>query len=103
MTLQELYTLLCTTGYQVAYESFTEATVPAMPFICYAEVGSNNFGADGKVFYPVKRIEVQLFTNKKDVEAEQKIETALSNIYWSKEGTCNDAELCFRTIYTIEI
>lgn len=103
MSLEQLYTLLTSTGYSVAYQSFKESNVPAMPFLCYAEVGSNNFAADGKVYCPVKRVEVQLFTATKDIEAETKVETALSNLFWDKEPEYIEEELCYRTIYTIEI
>lgn len=103
MTLADLYTLLTSTGYSVAYEHFTEANVPAMPFICYAEVGSSNFAADSKVYLPVKRIEIQLFTKSKDTVAESAVETALANLFWQKECEFSDDELCYRTIYTVQI
>lgn len=102
MTLKEIKELLEASGYPVAYEHFEETEVPSMPFICYAEVGSNNFGADGVVYQPIKRIEVQLFTKKKDIEAEGKVEEALSSLFWQKDIEFSDDELCYRTIYTLE-
>lgn len=102
MTLKEVKELLETAGYPVAYEHFEEAVVPSMPFICFAEVGSNNFGADGRVYQPIKRIEIQLFTKKKDIEAEGNVEQALSSLFWQKDIEYSDDELCYRTIYQIE-
>lgn len=103
MTLAELYTQLQSTGYSVAYQHFEESNVPSMPFICYAEIASNNFGADNKTYFPIKRAEIQLFTKKKDTEAEGKVETALTDLYWTKECEFHDDELCYRTIYTISL
>lgn len=103
MTLAELKTLLDTTTYSVAYQHFPESNVPTMPFICYMETGSDNFAADGKVYEPVKMIQIQLFTKTKDTVAEGKVETALQNIYWNKTAEYNDDERCYRVVYEIEI
>ncbi len=105
MTLAEFNTLLATTGYDVAYEHFPETEVPTMPFICYAETGSDNFGADGIVYQPIKVLQVQLFTKTKDTVAEGKLENVFeaSRIYWEKESEYNENELCYRVIYNIEI
>lgn len=103
MTLAELKTLLDTTTYRVAYEHFPESDVPAMPFICYAETGSDNFAADGKVYEPIKTVQVQLFTKNKDTVAEGKVETALQNLFWNKTAEYNKDELCYRTVYELEI
>ena len=103
MTLASLKTLLETTKYPVAYQFFPEEVAPDMPFICYAETGSDNFAADGKVFLPVKVVEVQLFTKYKDTTAEGALETALKSMYWTKECEYLEDEICHRTIYSIEI
>ena len=102
MTLAGLKTLLETTKYSVAYQSFPESDVPDMPFICFAEVGSDNFAADGKVYLPVKVVEVQLFTKKKDTTAEAAVESALQDLYWTKECEYIEDELCHRIVYSIE-
>lgn len=103
MELSEINTLLQTTGYSVAYQHFDERDIPSMPFICYSEVGSDNFGADGIVYHPIKRIEVHLFTKKKDTTAEGKVEQALSSLFWQKSSEWNEDELCYRTIYDLEV
>jgi len=102
MTLAEYAAVLETTGLPVAYLAFDETDVPEMPFITYQETGSNNFGADGKVYQPVKQIQVDLFSNKKDIVAETKLEEAFNNasIFWQKVQTVDDDEDC--QIYTYE-
>lgn len=103
MTLTEFAKQLQTSGLPVAYEHFDEQDVPEMPFVCYAEVGSNNFMADNKVYSPIKKVDVQLFTSRKDIEAEEKLEEALGDFSWNKECEFVDEEVCYRTIYTVEI
>lgn len=103
MTLEEFAQILESTGLPVAYQAFDAKDCPDMPFIVYQETGSNNFGADGVVYQPIKRIQVDLFTSKKDIATETKIEAAFQNavIFWQKVLTTEDAEAC--TIYTYEI
>lgn len=103
MTLEALRIQLETSGMRVAYEHFDENDVPTMPFVCYAETGSNNFAADGVVYEPVKVVEVQLFSKIKDLTAEAKLEASMSNLFWTKESEWNEDELCYRVIYTIQI
>lgn len=103
MTLAEFAQILESTGLPVAYQAFEAESCPDMPFITYQETGSNNFGADGVVYQPIKRMQVDLFTSKKDITAENKLEAAFQNavIFWQKVLTAEDAEAC--TIYTYEI
>lgn len=103
MTIKEFHDLLSTTELPVAYERFKEKGCPNMPFICYHQIGTNNYAADGKVHEVVKRMEVQLFTKKKDINAEGKVEQALSSLFWQMDSEWNEDELCYRIIYTVEI
>lgn len=103
MTLEALRIQLETSGMRVAYEHFDVNDVPTMPFVCYAETGSNNFAADGKVYEPVKVVEVQLFSKIKDLTAEANLEASMSNLFWTKESEWNEDELCYRVIYTVQI
>ena len=105
MTLIEFANILETTGLPVAYLSFDESDVPDMPFIVYQETGSNNFGADGIVYQPVKQIQVDLFTNKKDIAAEEALETAFKDavIFWQKVQSVDDNEAYQRYTYEVEV
>lgn len=52
------------------------------PFICYLLPGSDNFAADGKVYHKISRVNVELYTDKKDLNAEQKVEDALDALHF---------------------
>lgn len=103
MTLAQLKTTLETSGYPVAYRAFPEADAPAMPFICYMATTTDNFGADGKVYEVVQFVEVQLFTEHKDLAAEANLEAALADVFWQKDEELIEDELCYRIIYTITL
>lgn len=91
--------------YPTAYWSFPEKKAPKMPFITYFENGSDNFGADNKVFYGKKMVSVELYTKKKDPKAEANVEAALNeaDIYWEKTETHLDDENAYEVIYSIEV
>ena len=101
MTLDNLNKLLKTTGYPVAYNVFKTPKKP--PFICYLVVGSNNFFADGRVYLSVNRVQVELYTSKKDIYAESKVEQALSSMYWQKSEEYIEDQGAYEVIYEIEV
>lgn len=105
MNLQEFKGILDVSGMPVAYLAFPADHCPAMPFITFQETGSNNFGADGKVFQKVKTMQVDLFTATKQPDAEEALEDALDDaeIFWNKFQTIDDNESCQRYTYEVEI
>jgi len=75
MTLEEFYTMLKATGLPVAYSHFNETVEP--PFIAYLVDGSSNFFADNKVYQKFDGVRVELYTTKKDLLSEGKLESVL--------------------------
>ena len=61
---------------------------PDPPYMAFMETGSDNFGADNKVYYKKKDFVVELYIKKNDYESEEKLENALdeNEIYWEKGG-----------------
>ena len=104
MGLDDLY-LILNAVYPTAYWSFPEGEAPPMPYICYFEDASNNFGADNKVYHHRKAISVELLTREKDPDAEGAVEAALdaAGIFWEKTCTHLDDEDAFEVIYSLEV
>lgn len=105
MTLEDFRTILAETNLPVAYLAFPADEAPAMPFIVYQETGSDNFGADNKVWHSAMRIQVDLLTSKKNRSTEILLENALDNadIFWERIVEFDDDEDCYRTTYEVEI
>ena len=105
MTLSELKEILERTGLPVCYNAFPVGDAPALPFIVYIETGSNNFGADNKVFYKAKQIAVELYTATKSASTEELVESVLddADIFYTKQETYLDDEKCYEVIYTMEV
>lgn len=101
MTLAEIKERLVRTGFPVAYSHFKSKTAP--PFICYMQTVTDNFAADDTMYFPVKGVRIELYTCKKDVPAEEKVEAALSGIYWEMSESYIKEENLFQIVYEIEV
>lgn len=107
MTLLEFNKILQSTGIPVAYRYFPaddpKNPPPAPPFICYFETNDNNFAADGIVYKKIANIAVELYTEKKDLASEEKVEKALSSFFWSKDEEYLKDEKCYFVVYEMEV
>lgn len=103
MTIEELYTQLQTSKLPVAYDHFPAEDCPDPPFVVFREMGTNNFGADDKVRAKIKRMEIELVTIGKDLDAEQALEKALDFTFWDMTESYAEDEKVWSTFYTIEI
>lgn len=90
-------------GLPVAYRAFREEEAPEMPYICFLVPGSNNFAADGSVYFKVNKVQVELYTQYKDLESEGKVEEALSSFFWQKTEEYIESEKCFQIVYELEV
>lgn len=102
-TMEELYEILKTTGYPVAYRFFETPQKP--PYICYLTAYSNNQSADNVVWQKINHIQIELYAAKKDREAEQKLEDALTSagIFFESAETYIDSEKIYQKIYETEV
>lgn len=62
-----------------AYDHFAEGKSPDPPFLCYLLPGSDNFAADGRVYYKMSEVRIELYTDFKDVSLEEKVTAVLDN------------------------
>ena len=79
MKHKEIYDLLKTLNIPVAYDHFDSNKNISPPFIVYRETSSDTFKADGITYYRPYEFEIDLVTDKKDVQLEGQIETLLTN------------------------
>lgn len=103
MTLADVIKMLESSGIPFAYRAWPDKGAPPMPFGCYMVAYSNNFVADGIVYYPVNHVQIELYTKLKDPIAEDKVEKALSSLVWEKTEIYIDSEKCYQILYEIEV
>ena len=92
-------------GLPFAYDHFAEGESPDPPFICYLIPNSDNFSADGKVYYKINEIHIELYTDCKDLSAEQKVEAVLDEhgIFYEKTEVWIESENLYEVLYTFEM
>lgn len=107
MTQQELYNLLLMSSYPVVYHSFKASNEEPVdpPYIVYSFVDSDNISADNKVSYKRNSYRVELYTNQKNLEAEESLEKVFDNasIFYDKSEVYIESETMFQISYNIEI
>ena len=105
MTLSELYALLKSTGYPVAYSHFPAESAPEPPFITYREVDSVNFFADSRVHKKITNVSVELYTDRKDLTAEAALEAVfdLNGITYETLETWIPDEGLFQKVYMVGV
>lgn len=77
--MDELVKIIEEMGLPFAYDHFAEGESPAPPFLCYLLPRSDNFAADGRVYYKMSEVRIELYTDFKDVSLEEKVTAVLDN------------------------
>ena len=92
-------------GLPFAYDHFAEGESPDPPFICYLIPNSDNFSADGRVYYKINEIHIELYTDCKDLSAEQQVEAVLDEhgIFYEKTEVWIESENLYEVLYTFEM
>ena len=108
MTLSGLYTVLNSIEAftnKVTYRAFPVGDAPDLPFICYMATDTNNLAADCKVYQVVQDVDIELYTETKDVVAEQMVENALNDamIPWEKSEDYLEDQQCFMITYEVSL
>ena len=103
--MEEVVRIVSGRGIPFAYDHFAEGESPDPPFLCYLLPGSNNFSADGKVYYKIGRVNLELYTDRKDPEVEQKLEDALdaASLFYNKTEVWIDSEKLYEVLYQFEM
>ena len=91
-------------GLPFAYHHFAEGESPEPPFVCYLLPGSKNFGADGKVYYKINEVHIELYTDWKDLAVEQGVEAVLDEhgVFYNKSEVWIESEKLYEVLYTFE-
>ena len=88
-----------------AYDHFAEGEAVDPPFICYLLPDSDNFAADGKVYFKANEVHIELYTDFKDLSVEQKVEAVLDEygLFYEKSETWIESEKLYEVLFTFEM
>ena len=102
--MEELLQMLEEMVLPFAYHHFAEGESPEPPFVCYLLPESNNFSADGKVYYKINEVHIELYTDWKDLAVEQGVEAVLDEhgVFYNKSEVWIESEKLYEVLYTFE-
>lgn len=103
--MDELISIMEDIGLPYAYDHFAEGESPSPPFLCFLCPGSSNFGADGGVYFKADEVNIELYTDRKDPELEQRIEAVLDGhgVFYNKTEVWIENERLYEVLYSFEL
>ena len=105
MTHEDVMQMLAETEIPFAYDHFAEGESHKPPFLVYLYPRAANFAADGIAYYKKDRMQIELYTDKKDIQLEERIEAVLDKygLFYSKSETWISSEKLYEVLYETEV
>lgn len=102
--MDELLAMMAEFGIPYAYDHFAEGESPEPPFLCYLLPGSRNFAADGQVYYKINEVRLEIYTDRKDLGLEARVEGVLDahGIFYNKSEVWIESERLYEVLYSFE-
>lgn len=103
--MDKLLEILEATGIPFSYHHFAEGESPEPPFICYLLPEDDDFAADGINYYEIDVVQMELYTDKKDLDLEHRVQQILTNhgIYYERDEVWISEERLYEVIYYFEM
>lgn len=104
MTYKEIYDALLETHLPVTL-NFWEGTPPALPYIVYELPENNDFVADNINYAEIVRVDIGLYTKRKDLSTEAIVEAVLTEHFGAffKTSDWVQNDHLQETIYSTEV
>lgn len=101
MTLDKVCEMLKQMNLPLAYNHFKSEQNP--PYLVYMVSEIESFSADNKVYHQEDRFSIELYTDKKDIQLETRLEILLEDheVYYEKYETYIDTEKMYQIRYEI--
>ena len=105
MTIENLVEMLQELKIPFAYDHFAEGESPEPPFICYLIPRSDNFAADGRVYFKLNEVRIEMYTDFKDISLESRVEDVLDRheIFYNKSETWIQSEKLYEVMYSFDM
>lgn len=105
MTYKQIKDIVEEIGLPYAYDHFGEGDSPAVPFVVFVLPGRDDFLADNKPYVKVTTLTIELYTDYKDPELENRIDNVLESheIIYDKSETWIVAEKLYQVNYEMEV
>lgn len=105
MNHQEVMRMIAEMGVSYAYDHFIEGESPNPPFLVFLYPKADNFAADGKAYFKINRLNIELYTDLKSIELEKQVEAVMDSrgIYYAKSEVWIETEQLYEVLYEMEV
>ena len=105
MTHDEVMEMIGKMGLPFAYDHFMEGESPDPPFVVFLYPNSSHFAADGREYFKASRLNIELYTDIKDVGLEERVEDILDGcgIFYEKNEVWIESEKLYEVLYEMEV
>ena len=92
-------------GLPNAYHHFAEGESPEPPFLIYLISSSDNFSADGKVYFKANEVHIEVYSDYKSNDLEERVEAVLDEqgIFYNKTEIYIESEKLYEVLYIFEM
>ena len=103
--MDELVNMIQEMDIPFAYDHFAEGEAVEPPFICFLVSGTDNFSADGIVYFKINEVHIELYTDVKAPVIENKVEAVLDKhgIFYNKTETWIEDEKLYEVLFSFEL
>ncbi len=103
--MDELVNMIKEMDIPFAYDHFAEGEAVKPPFICFLLPNSDNFSADGIVYFKINEVHIELYTDVKSPDIEDKVEAVLDKhgIFYNKSEVWIDEEKLYEVLFSFEM
>lgn len=104
MTFKEIASMIDSAGIPNAYNQFDE-TGQEPPYICFIYSGSNDMMADQTNYQKIEGLRIELYTDEKDFELEEKVEAALNGagLVYTRNEIYIESEQLYQVVYEADV
>ncbi len=105
MTYEQIAAVMEETGLPFAYHHFAEGESPKPPFLLFLSPGEHGFSADNRMYFSFKKLNIELYTDRKNPELETELEQVLDrhNIFYLKTEAWISSEKMYEVLYETEV
>lgn len=105
MKYSEVAEMIESIGLPNAYWQFSQNSGQQPPFICFYFDSDSDFKADDTNYQKIRNLTVELYTNNKDFELEEKVENILTanGLVFSRSESAIESERMYMVTYYTSI
>ena len=105
MSHEDVLKMMEEMGLPFAYDHFVEGEAPKPPFLVFLYPKAVNFAADGIAYFKVNQLDIELYTDLKQPEVEERIEAVLLKygIFYGKSEVWIESERLYEVLYEMEV